>query len=334
MIQLHEILVKSQRRLKEIRRNVKWRLRHRENSLKNAAGARILIYHGICMNDPHRFNTLFITRKTFERHLQLYKKHFSIVSLNDFFEDRLDPERFSVCLTFDDGFANNYKYVLPLLEKYEVPATFFVTSISDTGYNFLWNDALSIAGRLGPEKLIFKNKTFIKTSNRQYQSVLNKRCLNQWLRDETFETKAALIDLLNATTSFRNKVHEDYWLQMPKEQIQNLSKSKWVTIGSHSYYHNDLTKESLKELKQDLEKSKNFLETITNKEIKALSFPYGSYNKSVIEQAKLAGYSQLLATEFLYKEDRHDFLMKERLTINPFISSINQLHANISGNYE
>src|SRR4051794_6307717 len=114
--------------LNETRKDVHRLLRRHKNNIKNARGVRILVYHGICLNDPHKFNTLFITLKRFEKQLQLYKKYFDIVSLDEVFKKQLNPERFSVCLTFDDGFANNYKYVLPLLEKHEVPATFFITS--------------------------------------------------------------------------------------------------------------------------------------------------------------------------------------------------------------
>ena len=94
---------------------------------RQAKGNRILVYHGVCEKDPTRFNSIFITRKTFERHLQFYKEYFQVVSLEDYYQARFSRDRFTICLTFDDGFANNYNYVLPLLEKYQVPATFFIT---------------------------------------------------------------------------------------------------------------------------------------------------------------------------------------------------------------
>jgi peptidoglycan/xylan/chitin deacetylase (PgdA/CDA1 family) len=40
----------------------------------------------------------------------------------------LAAERAGVLLTFDDGFANNHDVVLPLLERFEAPAVFFVTT--------------------------------------------------------------------------------------------------------------------------------------------------------------------------------------------------------------
>jgi len=80
--------------------------------------------------------------------------------------------------------------------------------------------------------------------------------------------------------------------------------------------------------------SKRFLENVTGKEIRAFAFPYGSYTPEVVNEAKKAGFSQILATDFLFHDDKYDTTLKERFTINPFISNINQMHANITGNYK
>jgi len=297
--------------------------------LSKAKGIRILVYHGICVTDPFKFNTLFITQKKWEQQLQLYKKYFDIISLEDIYNGGYDPHKFSICLTFDDGFANNHKYVLPLLDKYQIPATFFVTSIRKYGYDFLWNDILSIAGKFGPSEIWYDDQQF-KRLKGKYQSK-QKQVLTNILRDGNFERKKDVINLLNSEMNFKKKVPEDYWLQMTTDQIKTLSSSKWVTIGSHSLYHNDLTKSSIQDLQYDLKESKAFLESITGREVKALAFPYGSYTKLVIEQAKSAGFTQILATNFLFKDDKYDPTLKERLTINPFLSPINQVHATISG---
>jgi peptidoglycan/xylan/chitin deacetylase (PgdA/CDA1 family) len=51
--------------------------------------------------------------------------------------------------------------VLPLLNQYKLPATFFVTSIRDTGYDILWNDFLGIVSKYDPSKLLYKNELFL-----------------------------------------------------------------------------------------------------------------------------------------------------------------------------
>jgi peptidoglycan/xylan/chitin deacetylase (PgdA/CDA1 family) len=324
-----KILARFHNRLSRLTRDTGWHLGLNQSFFRNAKGARILVYHGICQDDHRCFNTLFIKLKRFESQLRLYKKYFNLVSLDDFYEQRFNPDKFTICLTFDDGFANNYKYVLPLLEQYQVPAAFFITGIRDAGHDILWNDVLCMAYKYGPAKLTFKNEAFVRGKDRKYISSSGKRLVDI-LRSTEFEDKSEMIKLLG---SLKNKAQDDYWLQLTKEEIRMLAGSKWATIGSHSYYHNDLAKVSIASVKNDIIWSKQFLENTTGKEIKALAFPYGSYTRDVLDEAKNTGYSQLLATDFLFPEDKQDTMLRERFTINPFISTINQMHANITGRY-
>ncbi|NNU33989.1 hypothetical protein HK413_07155 [Mucilaginibacter sp. S1162] len=54
----------------------------------------------------------------------------------------------------------------------------------------------------------------------------------------------------------------------------------------------------------------------------------------MINDAKRVGYKQLLAMDFYNDTDRQDETMRERLTVNPFISPVNQLHATITCKYD
>jgi peptidoglycan/xylan/chitin deacetylase (PgdA/CDA1 family) len=292
------------------------------------------LYHGICQGDPLRFNTLFIRQQTLETHLRLYKKYFNIVSLDDFYRQQFANDRFTICLTFDDGFANNYRYALPLLQQYEIPATFFITGIREAGHDILWNDFLSIITRYGPSRLVYDNRDYIKNHGR-YVSATTGKALADELRLLDFGAKQQLMQSLYRQAGFKNDPAEkDYWQQMNEQQIRELAASPGITIGSHGYYHNDLSAISPQLAKEEMIRSKQWLEQVTGKTIKALAFPYGAYSAAVKEEAKKAGYSQLLATEFLFPGDIYDQTLKQRLTINPFISPINQLHATVNGYYD
>src|ERR1700759_4285774 len=126
---LQKIHAKTARKVIYFSRNVQHALGLDSAIFESARGSRIVLYHGICKSYPLKFNTLFITQKTFEAHLKFYKNYFNVVSLDDYYDKKFDNNKFNVCLTFDDGFANNHKYVLPLLQQYRVPATFFVPAI-------------------------------------------------------------------------------------------------------------------------------------------------------------------------------------------------------------
>jgi len=302
---------------------------------KNARGSRMLIYHGICKQDHTRFNPIFLKLKTFEAHLKLYKKYCNIISLDDFYQGRFSDDKFNICITFDDGYANNYKYVLPLLEKYQLPAAFFITAVSEESYDVLWNDFLGIATRYGPETLIYKNEQYHKDQNKQYISTQSGIRLKEKLRCSAFDEKAEMMELLYPLVPFKDdEQNKDYWLQMTAEQIKELAASPFVHIGAHGYYHNDLGKINIVSAADEMARTKQYLESLVEKQVTSLAFPYGSYTQQVIEEAKKAGFNQLLAMDFHFDTDATDQTMRERFTVNPFLSPVNQLYATINRRYD
>jgi peptidoglycan/xylan/chitin deacetylase (PgdA/CDA1 family) len=302
---------------------------------KYTKGNRIILYHGVCNREPLKFNTLFITKKTFEAHLKFYKKHFNVVSLDDYYAQKFCKDKFNICLTFDDGFANNHKYVLPLLQQYQVPATFFITAIISEGYDVLWNDFISIFGKYGPDKIVISDEGYIKNRHNKYISTTTGIGLIEKLWGCGFSEKEAIMKTLYPLSPFKtNQTNYDYWQQMSVTKITELSASPFVTIGAHSLYHNDLARINIDDAIAELVKSKTFLENITQKSVSSFAFPYGSYSPEVIVAAKRAGYTQLLATAFLNQADKDDDAIRERFTINPFISVNNQMRAIIKDSYE
>jgi len=327
--------------IKKIRR----KLNHQWNDLKStlgankelfqkAKGARMLVYHGICKSNHTRFNSIFLTEKIFEEHLQFYAKYFHIISLDNYYNKNFNDLKFNICITFDDGFANNHKYVLPLLDKYKIPATFFVTAIRDAGYDILWNDLLCLAQKYGPATFQLFDEKFYKDNSEKYVSGNTKTLLKDFLMKDDFYKKAELIKILDPYIDKYKKKEEDYWLQMTKEEIKELSSSPLATIGSHGYYHNDLSQVSINDASNEMRLSQQWLENITGKPINAIAFPYGNYTRHVITEAKKLGFTQLLATDFLFHEDHTDNALRERLTINPYISINNQMIAIIDGKYK
>jgi peptidoglycan/xylan/chitin deacetylase (PgdA/CDA1 family) len=304
------------------------------NFFKNARGCRIIVYHGICLKDHTRFNGIFLKKVAFEKHLLFYKKYFNIISLDDYFAGNFNESRFNVCITFDDGYCNNFKYVLPLMEQYKVPMTFFITAIREAGYDILWNDFLGIVTKYGPQKLQFRNIDFEK-KNSNYVSLHDRSTLRMLLQKSGFEIKQEMMQYFADKVLFRDKkADQDFWQQMSTIEIQQLAASKFATVGAHGYYHNDLSEVSIDHCKKEMIQCKLFLESITNKSVDAIAFPYGNYSKQVITEAKKIGYKQLLALDYKYDKDATDDLMKSRFIINPYISVVNQMYAIVKGKYE
>jgi peptidoglycan/xylan/chitin deacetylase (PgdA/CDA1 family) len=330
-----KIYTKLSQKAMHFKRDIRYLLGMDNGFYKNARGSRILIYHGICKEDHTRFNPIFLTEKTFEAHLKLYKKHCNVLSLDDYYNKRFSETQFNICITFDDGFANNNKYVLPLLEKYKLPATFFITAITHAGHDILWNDFLNIVTTYGPKKLVYNDGSYHKDEHRQYVDVNTGIRLKDKLRDTGFAEKAEMMETLYPLVPFKTQErHMEYWQQMTSEQIKELAASPYTHIGAHGYYHNDLAKINIGNAVKEMVSSKQYLESLTGKPVTSMAFPYGSYSQQVIYEAKKAGYEQLLVMDFYNSNDADDTTLRERFTVNPFISPVNQLYSTITRRYD
>mgnify|MGYP001269809936 CR=1 FL=1 len=73
---------------------------------------------------------------------------------------------------------------------------------------------------------------------------------------------------------------------LKKSDIEFLSKQKNITIGSHSFLHKPLENIEISQAKEDLFKSKNILQDITNKKTNLFSYPHGSFNNEILDMIK------------------------------------------------
>lgn len=97
----------------------------------------VVTYHGVlpegyCTTDSFLDNTL-VSDECFRSHLRLLKKHYNVVSPQDFLrwlrgQDTLPKQ--AVLLTCDDGLQNNLTVMLPLLREQDLQCLFFVTGTS------------------------------------------------------------------------------------------------------------------------------------------------------------------------------------------------------------
>lgn len=104
--------------------------------------ALILYYHGIDERVGNRYY-LKIPPDTFKEQMRLLKDNYRVISLSEFIKKVKKGSNIENCvvITFDDGFKDNYTVAYPLLYKYDLPATFFITTdfVGRKGY-MSWED--------------------------------------------------------------------------------------------------------------------------------------------------------------------------------------------------
>ena len=114
------------------------------------ARLQVLIFHRVLpVPDP-----LFpdeVDARRFDELCGWLKGWFNMLSLDDAvarIKTGTLPTR-AACITFDDGYADNYQVALPILRRHGLTATFFVaTGFLDGGR--MWNDTVIESVRLTP----------------------------------------------------------------------------------------------------------------------------------------------------------------------------------------
>lgn len=96
-----------------------------------------LLYHRVnCLEKD--INLLAVSPKNFYDQMLYLKQNYKIVKFD---EDWSEVEQDAVCITFDDGYFDNYQYAFPILKKLEIPATIFVaTGNLDTKEEYWWDE--------------------------------------------------------------------------------------------------------------------------------------------------------------------------------------------------
>lgn len=95
----------------------------------------ILLYHDfvkkVPAQDPDNFQYIN-TPESFEENIKtLLKNNYTFLSfkdLNDAYNNKMKLPKKPILITLDDGYYSNYKYVFPILKKYNVKASIFIVT--------------------------------------------------------------------------------------------------------------------------------------------------------------------------------------------------------------
>jgi peptidoglycan/xylan/chitin deacetylase (PgdA/CDA1 family) len=267
-----------------------WMLR----PMLGGAGAILMLNH-VRPARHHRFQPnrlLEITPKFFERVIKrLRRSKVDLISLDEMHRRLVTgefPRRF-VCVTFDDGYRDNYEFAYPVLKKYQVPFAIYVaTSFADRLGELWW---------LALEAVIAHNQLIgirIDGTERWFEArdVPEKRAVYDhiyaWLRQ--LPTEDALRRVMRELTA-RHRVDMAAFcaeLCMDWQQLAALAADPLVTIGAQTVNHPILTKIDDKAVRAELENSRAVIQAALGVRPRHLAYPVGDKSAAGPREFKIA----------------------------------------------
>jgi len=222
--------------------------------------------------------------------------------------------RCAACITFDDGYADNAEIALPLLQKYGVPATFFVASgFLDGGR--MWNDTVIESVRLASgDKLDLSSINLgihAITTLEQRQKALT--FLINHLKYLPHDARALQVEKLSAIISAR--LPDD--LMMTAAQVRQLHDAG-MEIGAHTITHPILASIDDAAAWTEITDGKARLEAITGARVRLFAYPNGKPGKDYlpahVKMVKDAGFEAAVSTAWGTARQNSDIFQLPRFT--------------------
>jgi len=250
--------------------------------LGDIVGYLLLLYWKIVEKRKFNFRVQLLSiyfhnpqKKVFENVIGLLcRSGYRFISIDELYSIMNSKAKLSTktaLITLDDAWLGNLANVIPLIEQQHIPITIFI-STEPLKDGVLWLK-------------YFRDKTLC----RQYETIFpelkfsNPKKLSTMRRNEIWK-------VLRSEKKYEREI-------MTEKNIQELSKSKYITIGSHTVSHPILPNCNGGELRYELSESQQELQKITDSVVKSLTYPNGDYNDNVIEECKRVGYTMAFTTE-------------------------------------
>jgi peptidoglycan/xylan/chitin deacetylase (PgdA/CDA1 family) len=262
----------------------------------------ILLYHGFSAGSERdsRFPKLMPVEQ-FEEQIRTLAQYGRPLRLEE-----LPPDgNQGIAITFDDGYANNYQLAFPVLQKYQFPATVFLTTGFVDRSVPLWGDWLELLLVASPRrKSVFEWRdekiTLALMSTQATNSVIAE--LKKRLRGSPVN------EIHNFLRNLEAHLEVGYdWRSIPEvlrplqwDEVRAMRRSGLVSFGAHTVSHPVLSTCTDEVQKFEIVESKRRIEEELGEKCTIFAYPYGKcgdYTSATKQIVRKAGYELAVSAE-------------------------------------
>jgi peptidoglycan/xylan/chitin deacetylase (PgdA/CDA1 family) len=194
-----------------------------------------------------------------------------------------------VCLTFDDGYRDNYEEAFPICASFGIPMVIHVTTGFVRRTDPMW--------WLGLEQIVVENDVLelpwggaiqhlpalapVQKRNAYFVAASVLKAAPRWRRRQVCEELGAIYGVSFMELTDRNTLT----LQM----IEEMRASGFVEFGAHTVSHANLLRLPVADARDEIAKSRHDLEDLLGDEVRHFAFPYGRAGEAGPREFELCG---------------------------------------------
>ena len=234
----------------------------------------ILCYHRVGTGGIPYYSEL--DAKEFDKQMRFLRSRYRVLPLEQLLREIADPSAKSqgVALTFDDGYRGLYTEALPILTKYKIPATVYLTAGAIESGEPAWYDKIFLTLLVYPRESLeiqLDTPSRFSLSTRQLRIVAAVEIVSRLRRVPDAERRARCVELEKQVAlppdGLANRMLN--W-----DQVREMQRCG-IEFGAHTMSHPAMSRLELPEAERELRQSKQLIEERLQTPVSDFAYPFG-----------------------------------------------------------
>lgn len=257
----------------------------------------IFLYHRVNDEGDPFLGGLPVT--TFAAQMEYIARNFRVLTLDQISQGDFAGQPYSVAVTFDDGYRDNFVCAFPILKRLGIPATVFLATGCIESGELPWYDQVRLAF-----KLTMRTELSLNDRGGPQGSLEDLSCRLRLLKDTlAWLCTVSEVERPQAVQAVLCDLGVPSYLNLPKQmlgwdEIRQMSKST-VAFGAHTVSHPVLARLSEPEIKWQIVTSKQTIENRLQLPAAHFAYPFGKrsdFNAVAKRVVQDAGFTTALTT--------------------------------------